>query len=557
MTAPSIVGAPFAAGSNNGADQVLTIPAEGQVTGAVIVVGGGHAARSGADQLGPASPSGWEAGPVLDNAVTNEAGDLDVGLWVYRQGAVPISSATFKGSGSGRDYVAYVAYAVTGVDPTTALDVVSAVITGADPPAVTTTGEALVIAFAASRSSSTATTPPSGYGSLIAAGGTDTNPFNAAMVAKAVSVAGSENPGAIDVGGGGGVQRTLTVALRAVASGGTPQESTGRAVAAASAASSTETTRTTAARATAAGSAASATETTRTGAARAVAAATSSGTTSTTRTAAARAAAAALARAASTTIRATVGRAAAAASAAADTATTRAAAARAAAVATARAVTSAVSEDVRTSVGRAVAAVSARATSTTTRHPVGRAAAAASTSSSTSTTRTLLARAVAAASAAASTATTRTTAAAAYAVALARAVATGGDVGPVRTLRAVRLEPRFTAHRLEQRFTAEGVEPRYTAERITPMQPLYADDPDVHARYRVDDADGGLNDFTPTVKLVKTGAELAAVWVGEPSARRVLQVSLAGLEANVGHPLRLVNPEGNDVPLDPPPYLRG
>lgn len=76
---------------------------------------------------------------------------------------------------------------------------------------------------------------------------------------------------------------------------------------------------------------------------------------------------------------------------------------------------------------------------------------------------------------------------------------------------------------------------------------LYADDPDVHARYTITDAEpGGENTYTPTVT---TGTStLTSSWEGVASPARVLRVELFGLTAG-NHLLRLNVPGGNDVTL--------
>lgn len=82
------------------------------------------------------------------------------------------------------------------------------------------------------------------------------------------------------------------------------------------------------------------------------------------------------------------------------------------------------------------------------------------------------------------------------------------------------------------------------------MDTVWSDDVSANVRDLVSDAEpDGLNDFTPTV-VTGAGATLPAVWEGPPARKRVLRTTVGGLEANVSHRLRLVNPDGNDVELE-------
>lgn len=79
---------------------------------------------------------------------------------------------------------------------------------------------------------------------------------------------------------------------------------------------------------------------------------------------------------------------------------------------------------------------------------------------------------------------------------------------------------------------------------------LYADDADAWVEDQVTDTRGNDLDFEPVVK--SGDVTLPAAWQDEVGPTRVLRTTVGGqgLAPGVTHPLRLLNPNGNDVALE-------
>lgn len=80
---------------------------------------------------------------------------------------------------------------------------------------------------------------------------------------------------------------------------------------------------------------------------------------------------------------------------------------------------------------------------------------------------------------------------------------------------------------------------------------LYADDADAFVEDQVTDTRGNVLDFDPVV--MAGDVELPAQWLGDPGTTRVLRITVGGLGlvGGVRYQLRLVNPNGNDLALEP------
>ena len=188
----SIVGTIVAGSAINGGDVALTLPTT-IARDDIVYIWGGHFTRA-ATSVGP-STSGYTS--VLSVSPNNQT------FAVYRKqmGASPDATVTGVGTGNAADATAYAAIVLRGVDAASPEDAtpVSAYATSADPdpPWITSvTGNAWVLALAASIVNDAAVTAPSGYSGLIGANGNDTNPCSAYGAYLALGVPTPENPGA-------------------------------------------------------------------------------------------------------------------------------------------------------------------------------------------------------------------------------------------------------------------------------------------------------------------------------------------------------------------------
>lgn len=80
---------------------------------------------------------------------------------------------------------------------------------------------------------------------------------------------------------------------------------------------------------------------------------------------------------------------------------------------------------------------------------------------------------------------------------------------------------------------------------------IYADDPDAHVDWQVNEDNGVTLDWaTPTAAIDDGDYTVTAQWLGDPGAQRWLRVPLTGLAARTGgYNIYLRVPGGSDIHL--------